>query len=175
MKINQILIINVTIAGFFLLGINLAYAGERCSTGGSNPVVVTCPGNEICAYPTNTGYWPIGSGNCASVRPNYTLRTPSVNPATLPHPTPSTTAGGQTTRINPNGTVTTCTCGACTTTQAPVIPHTNPIAQPGYLRPTTPITCLNGWHNTSLTTCAPNTQANVFEALWNFITHKRTR
>ncbi len=151
---QKILIINTVALASLFLGIGGAYADQECSTSPTGPMTVCTGSTPFCAYP-DTGMWRIGTGTCQDTQPTYHNRSAS-------RPTPTN------------------------------IPN-NPVANPAMPGPTVmpTLTCPTGYTLTGgvctpdcLGTMLPprvsyeaptsnNGTGNVFEAFWNFLTHKR--
>ena len=167
MKItHRALVINIGI--FAIMGLSTGSASAVACTPNSYAAVADseCPRAE--PYCNASGIY-MEPGVCGATYISPTSRTTA--------PASNTTAPLTTTTRNPNGTITTCTCDACTTTQAPTTPYTQPRTINPAPQPSEYCIVLGGrWVNgicTGMGSTIRPTTANVFEALWNFITHKR--
>lgn len=171
MKITHKILLAVAVPTIFFLEAMGAAAQTGNSACYSNCSLSAGPGDcsaptPCCAYP-DFGAWRIGSGSCQANAPTYTNRSPRANPV-------ESDTRPRITTTDP------CDSPTILPTRAPYVwPTALPTTVPTYSNPA------NIWRGCSgivkydegvrRYVCIPSTSANVFEALWNFITHKRQR
>ena len=198
-NMRKILIINAWIFGIFLVGITGASADQLCSTSDSDTLTKCSGSTPFCAYP-DTGLWKKGTGWCQSTKPDYHNKsaTTANKPTTqTPCPAGKTLINGKCSDCGETLELPKSTQSPAITPK-PSLPETKPNNSLFDLR----ITCAiqesqkNDYHYLytafiqcikwgDLVTCADillknpaiaskcNPQANIFDALWNFVTHRK--